>query len=163
MNDDPGDHLYGPPLALSVRLDYSKSGEPDTSPSRLTEGHYAYQRYLVTMNLRVRNSGFARRLGLMLGCAALLLPPSIGSYLPVAATATQPMEEEESRSPVETTKIAVGAVHRQQDRRERPQVVVVSHCLPERPGRPSAKHGLSVCIVFHAMDLHNGLGGPLIV
>ena len=102
-------------------------------------------------------------LSLILGCIALLLPPSANLFVAAAASIPQPMEEEESRSPVETTKISVGSVHREPDRRERPEPLEIPSRTTEPLGQLCTMHGLSGCIILHAFDLHNGLGGPLIV
>lgn len=110
-----------------------------------------------------KNLGFGNRLGLVLGCLVLFSPPSIGSYLPVPCSGTQPVEEEESRSPVETVKIGVGAVHRQEDRREHPRPVAPVWHPHGLHHQPTQTRSIATAPVAHAFDLHNGLGGPLIV
>jgi len=115
------------------------------------------------MHQRRYNSGFAHRLGLMLGCVVLFLPPSIGAYVPMPGSGTQPMEEEESRSPVETVKIGVGAVHRQEDRRERPQFRPRTLKMRGLHHAPCQTRSLDTFRVMHEFDSHNGIGGPLIV
>lgn len=115
------------------------------------------------MDRRARILRFGTRLGVMLGCAALLLPLAIGSFLPVASASAQPVEEEESRSPVETTKVSVGAVHRQQDRRELPRPDSATAFQFGLKRQSSLARSCSIIKVPHAMDSHNGHGGPLIV
>lgn len=117
------------------------------------------------MNRRLFHFDSAFRLvGHVLGCLALLLPLGQGTLLPVSLTAPQPLDEEESRGPVETTKIAVGAVHGQPDRRIRPlpPQVVKNHRDCTRP-HSTARLSPMRSDIPHAYDLHNGVGGNLIV
>lgn len=117
----------------------------------------------MTMLKLRNNSGLAHRLGLILGCAVLILPPSIGTYVSMPGSGTQPMEEEESRSPVENVKIGVGAVHRQEDRRERPQPQPCTLRMRGHHHAPCQTRSLDTFRVAREFDSHNGIGGPLVV
>lgn len=130
---------------------------------RLTEGYLVSQRSIFNMNRRLIEHGFSQRLGLILACAALLVPPSLGFYLPVTGSVTQPLDEEESRGPVETAKIEVGAVHCQQDRRERPEPTPAVVCHLGVHCQHSLTHVRTKFEIPQAIDFHNGLGCPLIV
>ena len=115
------------------------------------------------MKQRDRKREIQRWLGLLLGCVALFLPPSLNLYLPIAGSTSQPLDEEESRSPVETTKITVGAIHREQDRRERPQPILPATLQSGTHFEAIVSRSFSTSLASQAFDSHNGLGGPLIV